>query len=67
MSPSASHVKELAQRRSDNLEVTLFWDRQSERVWISVYDSASEEQFSKPVPGAQALDAFNHPYAYLAA
>ena len=63
----ASHLRQLAQRRSANLEVTLLWNRRSRRVWISIYDLANDRQHSARVPPERALDAFNHPYAYLGA
>jgi hypothetical protein len=61
------NIRELAHRRSANLEVTLLWNRLSHRVWISIYDVASDEQTAAVVPEDRALDAFNHPYAYVAA
>ena len=63
----ARHLRQLAQRRSGNLEVTLLWNRRSRRVWISIYDHANDEQRAAHVPSHRALDAFNHPYAYLGA
>ena len=67
MTPNLSpHLRELAHRRSANLEVTLLWHRRSRRVWISIYDFANDEQRAVLVPHDRALDAFNHPYAYLA-
>jgi hypothetical protein len=61
----ARHLHQLAQRRSANLEVTLLWNRRSRRVWISIYDLASDEQHAVRVAPERALDAFNHPFAYL--
>ncbi len=63
----SANLDELAQRRSQNLEVTLLWNRRSGTVWISILDVANDEQQAAAVPGDRALDAFNHPYAYLAA
>ena len=63
----ARHIRELAQRRSANLEITLLWNRRSRRVWISILDLTNDEQFATRVPPEHALDAFNHPYAYLSA
>ena len=60
-------LRELAQRRTANLEVTLLWNRRSRRVWISIYDIDTDEQRAALVPHDRALDAFNHPYTYLAA
>ena len=68
MPPTLSpHIRELAHRRSANLEVTLLWNRRSHRVWISIYNVANDEQAAAPVPHEQAVDAFQHPYAYVAA
>ena len=61
------HLHELASRRSANLEVTLLWNRQSRRIWVSIHDLASDEQRSAHVPNDRALDTFHHPYAYIAA
>jgi hypothetical protein len=63
----ARHLRQLAQRRSGYLEVTLLWNRRSRRVWISIHDLANDEQYAARVPPERALDAFNHPYAYLSA
>ncbi len=68
MTPTLTpNLRELAHRRSANLEVTLLWNRRSRRVWVSIYDSTNDEQRAAPVPDERALDAFNHPYAYVAA
>jgi hypothetical protein len=45
--------------------VVLYWcDRQS-AVTLSVSDAGTGEIFEVEVPGADALDAFHHPFAYL--
>jgi hypothetical protein len=59
--------RELAHRRSDGIDVTLFWSRASNRVTISVFHARSATALEFEVDGADALDAFNHPYAYAAA
>ena len=58
--------RELAHRSSDGIEVTLFWSKPSNRVTIAVLDSHSDETLEFEVDGADALDAFNHPYAFAA-
>lgn len=60
-------IRELAKRRSANVEVTLLWNRQSQRTWISVRDLANGSESSVIVPNERALDAFEHPYVYVAA
>ena len=61
----AHDVRELAQRCSADLEITLLWSRRLRSVWISILDLASDEQYAARVPPEHALDAFNHPYVYL--
>ena len=58
--------RELAHRSSDGIEVTLFWSKASNRVTISVFHARSATALEFEVDGADALDAFNHPYAYAA-
>jgi hypothetical protein len=59
-------MTELAYRQMDGLEVTLLWDSGSGCVAVEVEDTRSGEHFAFAVAGEQALDAFNHPYAYAA-
>ena len=57
---------ELAHRSDDGVEVWLYWQRDTNRVFVSVFDSRTGESFRVDVGGACALDAFHHPYAYAA-
>jgi hypothetical protein len=59
--------RELAHRTSDGIDVTLFWNKPSRRVTIAVLDTRSYDALEFDVEGSDALDAFNHPYAYAAA
>jgi hypothetical protein len=61
-----SERRELAHRTSDGIDVTLFWSKASNRVTISVFHARSATALEFEVDGADALDAFNHPYAYAA-
>jgi hypothetical protein len=56
--------RELAHRSNDGIDVTLSWSKASHRVTISVYNARSATALEFEVDGADALDAFNHPYAY---
>ena len=56
--------RELAQRQTGSVEVRLLWDAESDRVEVSLYDSATEAGFHLDVAPGDALDAFYHPYAY---
>lgn len=58
--------RELAHRSDDGIDVTLFWSKASNRVTISVFHAGSATALEFEVDGADALDAFNHPYAYAA-
>jgi hypothetical protein len=58
--------RELAHRTNDGIDVTLFWSKASNRVTISVFHVRDATALEFEVDGADALDAFNHPYAYAA-
>ena len=58
--------RELAHRTNDGFDVTLFWSKASNRVTISVFHARSATALEFEVDDADALDAFNHPYAYAA-
>ena len=57
---------ELAVRENDGLAVTLLWSKATGRVKVAVIDAYLDEQFEFRVPGADALAAFHHPFAYAA-
>jgi hypothetical protein len=56
--------RELAHRTNDGIDVTLFWSKSPNRVTISVFHARSATALEFDVDGADALNAFNHPYAY---
>ena len=55
---------ELAFRTSGEIEVTLFWERETNKLRVQVVDWQLDEAFSVDVEPNAALDAFRHPYAY---
>jgi hypothetical protein len=57
---------ELDHRESDGVAVTLSWDCVANRVIVSVADTGTGESFELAVEDANALDAFEHPFAYAA-
>ena len=59
-------ARELAQRLSGTDEVLLLWHPESKRVELSVRDLATGEGFQLEVAPDRAIDAFYHPYAYVA-
>jgi hypothetical protein len=58
--------RELAHRVSSGIEVFLFWNTPANRVTVEVFGARFDEGFELEVDGGDALDAFNHPYAYAA-
>jgi hypothetical protein len=64
--PMSAQARELAQRRSGNDEVLLLWYPESERVELSVRDVATGVGADVDVAPGNAIDAFYHPFAYLA-
>jgi hypothetical protein len=57
-------IRELNHRNADGIDVTLLWDAATNHVSVAVIDERSGEMFELDVPGADAVHAFNHPYAY---
>ena len=64
--PVSNDWKELASRGSDGLAVSLLWSKATDRVKVTVADERFDEELDLDVPGAHALAAFQHPFAYAA-
>jgi hypothetical protein len=64
---TTSHIgaRELDHRSNDGIDVTLLWSPNTNRVWVALDDARTEEHFELDIDPADALDAFQHPYAYL--
>jgi hypothetical protein len=61
-------VHELAYRVADGVEVALLWVTGTDRALVVVHDERTGEVLELEVgKGENALDVFNHPYAYAAA
>jgi hypothetical protein len=58
--------RELAQRVSGGLEITLYWWAADNSTSIEVRQTDSGEIMAFAVPPEWALDAFYHPFAHLA-
>jgi hypothetical protein len=58
---------ELASRDNDGLTVALLWCKPTGRVKVTIADSRSDAEFELEVAGADALEAFHHPFAFAAA
>ena len=59
-------TRELAARTTDGIDVTLLWYVGTDRLEVRVDDSRTDETFVLDVHHHEALDAFEHPYAYAA-
>jgi len=57
----------LAKRKNAAIQVTLLWAQDTNSVAVLVHDDSTGDHFELNVePGANALDTFEHPYAYAA-
>ena len=59
-------TRELDYRANNGVEVALRWDQRSREVTVEVRDAGSGDEFAFAVDAADALDAFQHPFAYAA-
>jgi hypothetical protein len=57
-------MTELAHRRNEDVDVSLFWDRKHDRLFVFVEDIRAGDRFALRPTHDRALDAFNHPFAY---
>ena len=58
--------KELAYRENDGVAVALLWHPRTNALSVSVVDRRTEDAFELAVAAKDALDVFEHPYAYAA-
>ena len=63
---SDTTLTELATRRNDALEITLFWAPADDSVQVSVLNERTGQTVAFPVDRARALEAFYHPFAFAA-
>jgi hypothetical protein len=56
-------LRELDQRSTDGLVVTLLWDTTDDTVVLQLDDHGATGTCT--VPAHQALDAFQHPFVYV--
>ncbi|HZC69328.1 MAG TPA: hypothetical protein VE442_01415 [Jatrophihabitans sp.] len=57
---------ELDHRRSADIEVSLLWQRDTNRLVVTARDHRTGAVLEIPVAPDQARNAFLHPYAYAA-
>jgi hypothetical protein len=59
-------ARELAARVTDGLQVLLLWHPAGDTVTVAVADDRTGHRYESPVARDRALDAFYHPFAYVA-
>lgn len=57
--------RELMRRSGGGLDVRLRWHPETDSVSIEIVDDQTGEKHESDVPRESALDAFEHPFAYL--
>jgi hypothetical protein len=57
-------MTELTHRRNEDVEVSLYWDRRHDRLFVLVDDIRAGDRFTIPAARERALEIFNHPFAY---
>lgn len=57
-------ARELAYREGAGTEVALWWNCVTGELKVSVHDQRSGSTFDVPADCHDALEVFNHPYAY---
>jgi hypothetical protein len=58
--------RELAHRSAAGLAVSLLWFERTGRLAVRVLDSTTGDRFEMSVERDDALNAFHHPFAYMA-
>lgn len=61
---ATQQVEELARRSAHGIDVSLLWDRAIGDLTVSVHDARTGDYFELPAHPGNALDVFNHPFAY---
>jgi hypothetical protein len=59
-------LRELDRRTRDGIDVSLLWDPRTKGVSVAVTDTRQGGSFEFGVEPGDALEAFWHPYAYVA-
>ena len=63
--PVRTRMRELAHREANDIDVSLFWRPDDNTLVLLLVEVPTGVMFEIPIPPENALDAFNHPYAYL--
>ena len=62
-----TRMRELAHREGSDVDVSLFWRPEDNSLLLLLVEVPTGVVFEVPVEPQDAMDAFNHPYAYLPA
>ena len=57
-------MTELAHRSSNGIDVAHLWSPTTNRLFVAVADDRTGDRFTIDAPADQALEVFNHPFAY---
>lgn len=57
-------LEELAYREGNGVAVSLIWDRATNGLSVAASDRATGEAFALDVEATEALEVFQHPFAY---
>ena len=60
-----AEYREMAHRANTFIEVTLLWRQADNSVLLRLVEVGNGVKFELRIRPEHALDAFNHPYAYL--
>jgi hypothetical protein len=63
---AAAMEQELAYRESNGIAVTLYWHSGTDRLSVVVHDWQNGDWFELKARAENAMDVFEHPYAYAA-
>jgi hypothetical protein len=66
MTPTRKRTRELAERTSSGTLVRLFWRQGTRELWVEVWEPEFDVTIVIPAEPEQALETFQHPYAYAA-
>jgi hypothetical protein len=57
-------VVDLATRKCGSIAVALIWDRNEKVLRVIAYDGLTGEEIVVPVSGDEAVEVYQHPFAY---
>jgi hypothetical protein len=57
-------MEELDSRKTGSVEIALLWNRRTNRLAVTVRDDSTGHELRLSASPENALDVFNHPYAY---